>query len=205
MSYFKGGKVLDPLKMLDEFLKPEFLRQKLIQASVFIAVYENFKSSIVDNVKYFYRIGFEDGKELIRGYEENVLSRVKSKNNRQIKATLLWYKEHGAISNQDIEKFKTMTDLRNVLSHELLGKLLEGLPENILDVYFDMIALFEKITKWWIMEIEVPTSPDFTPEQYDEMDWDDVSSVALEFIKMMTDIAFTGNEEYLEQLRKMKS
>jgi hypothetical protein len=65
MSYFKGGKVLDPLKMLDEFLKPEFLRQKLIQASVFIAVYENFKSSIVDNVKYFYCIGFEDGKELM--------------------------------------------------------------------------------------------------------------------------------------------
>ncbi len=79
--------------MLDEFLKPESLRQKLIQASVFIAVYENFKSSIVDNVKYFYCIGFEDGKELIRGYEENVLSRVKSKNNRQIKATLLWYRK----------------------------------------------------------------------------------------------------------------
>ncbi len=98
-----------------------------------------------------------------------------------------------------------MTDLRNVLSHELLGKLLEGLPENILDVYFDMIALFEKITKWWIMEIEVPTSPDFTPEQYDEIAWEGVTSVALEFIKMMTDIAFTGNEEYLEQLRKMKS
>jgi len=190
--------------MLDEFLKPEFLRQKLIQASVFIAVYENFKSSIVDNVKYFYCIGFEDGKELIRGYEENVLSRVKSKNNRQIKATLLWYKEHGAISNQDIEKFKTMTDLRNVLSHELLGKLVEGLPENILDVYFDMIALFEKITKWWIMEIEVPTSPDFTPEQYDEIAWEGVTSVALEFIKMMTDIAFTGNEAYLEQLKDLK-
>lgn len=195
---------MDPLKMLDEFLKPEFLRQKLIQASVFIAVYENFKSSIVDNVKYFYCIGFEDGKELIRGYEENVLSRVKSKNNRQIKATLLWYKEHGAISNQDIEKFKTMTDLRNVLSHELLGKLLEGLPENILDVYFDMIALFEKITKWWIMEIEVPTSPDFTPEQYDEIAWEGVTSVALEFIKMMTDIVFTGNEAYLEQLKDLK-
>lgn len=195
---------MDPLKMLDEFLKPEFLRQKLIQASVFIAVYENFKSSIVDNVKYFYCIGFEGEKELFCGYEENVLSRVKSKNNRQIKATLLWYKELGAISNQDIEKFKTMTDLRNVLSHELLGKLLEGLPENILDVYFDMIALFEKITKWWIMEIEVPTSPDFTPEQYDEIAWEGVTSVALEFIKMMTDIAFTGNEAYLEQLKDLK-
>lgn len=195
---------MDPLKILDEFLDPESLRQKLIQASVFIAVYENFKSSIVDNVKYFYCIGFEDGKELFNGYEENVLSRVKSKNNRQIRATLLWYKEHGAISDQDIEKFKTMTDLRNVLSHELLGKLLEGLPGNILDVYFDMIALFEKITKWWIREIEIPTDPTITPEQYDEITWDGVTSVALEFIKIMTDIAFIGNEEYLEQLKKMK-
>ena len=195
---------MDSFKMLNEFLSPASLREKLIQASVFIAVYENFKSSIVDNVKYFYCIGFEEGKESFRGYEENVLSRVKSKNNRQIKATLLWYKEHGAISDQDIERFKTMTDLRNVLGHELLGKLLEGLPENILDVYFDMIALFEKITKWWIREIEMPTDPTITPEQYDEIAWEGVTSVALEFIKMMTDIAFTGNEEYLEQLKKIK-
>ena len=49
---------MDSFKMLNEFLSPASLREKLIQASVFIAVYENFKSSIVDNVKYFYCMSY---------------------------------------------------------------------------------------------------------------------------------------------------
>lgn len=115
---------------------------------------------------------------------------------------MLWYKEHDAISEQDIKKFESMTDLRNTLGHDMFNKLIEGLPENIIDVYFEMIGLFEKITKWWIKEIEIPINPNITPEEYDTINWDEVTSANLEFIKIMTDIAFTGNEEYLEILKK---
>lgn len=195
---------MDYTEKLHNFLSPDLLQQKLITASVFIAVYENFKSAIVDNVKYFYCNGFENGKELFDGYEENVLSKVDSKKNRQIRATLLWYQENGAISEQDVENFKKMTDLRNVFGHDLLNKMFEGFTEKLYDTYFEMIELFEKITKWWIKEIEIPTNPDISSEQYDAIKWDEVTSVNLEFIKIMTDIAFTGNEKYLEYLKQAK-
>lgn len=195
---------MDYTEKLSGFFTPDLLHQKLITASVFIAVYENFKSTIVDNVKYFYCNGFMDGKELLEDYESKVLSKIRSNKNKQIRATLLWYQENGAITEKDIEKFKQMTDLRNTLSHDLLTKMLDGLPDSIYDVYFDMINLFEQITKWWIREIEIPTNPDISMEQYNDIDWDAITSVNLEFIKIMTDIAFTGNEKYLELLRQTK-
>lgn len=61
---------MDYVEKLNEFFNPDLLRQKLITASIYIAVYENFKSSIVDNVKYFYWSGFEDGKEQFEEYEK---------------------------------------------------------------------------------------------------------------------------------------
>lgn len=129
---------------------------------------------------------------------------MESKKNRQIRATLLWYKEQDAIAEQDIEKFKEMTDMRNMLGHDLFNRVIEGLPENIYENYIEMIELFEKITKWWIKEIEIPTSSEIKPEQYDAINWDEVTSVNLEFIKIMTDIVFTGNEEYSEYFKQAK-
>ncbi|MEG1824899.1 MAG: hypothetical protein RR501_08985 [Cloacibacillus sp.] len=195
---------MDYTQKLGDFFTPDLLRQKLITASVFIAVYENFKSAIVDNVKYFYCNGVNEGEEQFKGYDEAVLSKVDSKKNRQIRATLLWYNEHGAISEQDIKQFKKMTDLRNALGHDMLNKIFDGLPENILDVYFEMIELFTKITRWWINEIEIPISGNFTLDEYNTIACDDVTSVNLEFIKIMTDVAFTGNEKYLESLHQEK-
>lgn len=52
-------------------MNPEDLQQNLIVASVFIAVYENFKSDTIDNVKYFYWSGFTDGKELFADYKRS--------------------------------------------------------------------------------------------------------------------------------------
>ena len=198
-----SDRVMDDYTMkLKGFLNPEQLQPNLIVASVFIAVYENLKFSIVDNLRYFYFSGFDDGKKLFDNYEKQVLSKVVSKENRQMKATLLWLVEAGAIAEKDREKFKELTNMRNLLSHDMTKMLFEGFPNNIYELYIDMIELFEKITKWWIAEIELPTNPDITSKQYDSIDLDGVTSVNLEFIRIMTDIALTGTDKYLKMLDK---
>ena len=45
------------------------------------------------------------------------------------------------------------------------------------------------------IEIEIPINPPNIP--YDDIDWNGITSMNIEFTKIMTDIAFTGNEEYL--------
>nr|WP_321501783.1 hypothetical protein [uncultured Dethiosulfovibrio sp.] len=141
-----------------------------------------------------------------KNHEKTILSKInKKEKNKAIKATLLWYKEHGAISEKEVKSFKIMTEMRNTLSHELLNKIFQGLPENIYDIYFDMTTLLEKITKWWVMEIEIPTDPNILPEQYKNIKWDEISSLDLCLIKTMTDIVFMGNEKYLKTLNEKHS
>lgn len=177
------------------------LKEKLILISLFIAVYENFKNTIVINVKYFYWSGYENGKEYFDYYERDVLNKIKSKQNRQIKATLRWLKEAGAMTEEDEQSFIKITDMRNVLVHNMSSTLYEGLPDDIEELYLTMLRLFEKITKWWICQIEIPTNPDINPEKYENVSWDEVTSVNLEFLKIISDIAINSTEKYQQMFR----
>lgn len=188
----------DNFSQFENILNPAVLKQNLIFVSLFIALYENFKSTIIDNVKYFYWSGFHDGVEEFKKYEKEVLGVVTSKKNRQIQATLLWLKRHGAITDNDIKDFKAITNMRNILAHDMTNKLFEGLPEKAYELYISMLDMFAKITKWWIKEIELPTNPDISPEQYDSISWGEVTSVNLEFIKIMAEVALTDTPKYYD-------
>ena len=113
-------------EMLKNFFNPTILKQNLIIASLFIAVFDNFKTSIINRVKDFY---FSVG--LFDEYEKCVLSKVKTKNNKQIKATLLWLKENNIITEIDEDLFLELTNMRNELAHEMNKMLIEGFPESI--------------------------------------------------------------------------
>ena len=190
---------------ISELLNPDMLKEKLILISLFVAVYENFKSTIVENVRYFYWSGLENGKEQFKYYEEKVLNKVATQKNKQIKATIQWLKEAGAITDNDEEDFIDITKMRNMLVHNMSVTLFEGLPENVEELFFLMLQLFEKITKWWICEIEIPTNSDIVLEQNMTICWDEVTSSNLEFLKMMTDIAINSTEKYQEFYKKNNS
>lgn len=189
---------------LKQILTPEILNFNLKFISIYIAVYESFKEHIVSKVKYFFLSGIEDGKEQFQRYDEEVLSLSKSKENRQIKGTLEWLKKVGCINDEDIKLFKTITDIRNDLTHNMANKLFEGVNDQTAESFVSMIKLFEKIDKWWIMEIEVPTCGQYTAEEQQNIDWDQVTSVDLEFLRIITDVALSGNTEYLKILNRQE-
>lgn len=187
---------------LKNFLNPEILNQNLIIASLYIAVFDNFKNRIINSIKDFYICGFEDGKYLYRGYEEQVLNKIKTKNNRTIKASLLWLKESEAITNEDEDKFEELTNMRNNLAHEMSKMLFDGFPDNIYELYADMIKLFEKIEKWWVVNVEMEINPPNIP--YENIDWDNITSVNIQFMKIMSEIAFTNTDKYKNMIENMK-
>ena len=140
------------------FLDPENLKDGLIFSSLYIATYESFKGYVMEEVKFFFNNGFDNGKYIFSdSYDSDVLSKDKS----AVKATLLWLKEHGAIEDRDIEIFDELRKYRNKLAHELMGLLFEGLPEELPDKFIELIKLRVKIEKWWILNIEIPTNPNF--------------------------------------------
>ncbi|MDR2570365.1 MAG: hypothetical protein LBD23_08735 [Oscillospiraceae bacterium] len=115
-----------------------------------------------------------------------------------------WFEDNNAINKSDGVKFKELTDMRNSLAHNMTTMLMEGFPGNIFELYISMIQLFEKIEKWWICEIELPTDPEITEKMYDSINRDEVTSLNLEFIKVMSDIAINNNEKYLSLLQSTK-
>lgn len=187
---------------LENFFNPDILKQNLIIASLFIAVFDNFKANIIDKVKYFYFSGIKDGVEQFKDYEQDVLNKVKSKNNKQIKATLLWLKENEFITEAEEILFAEFTNTRNKLAHEMNRMLIDGFSEEIYKLYAEMINLFSKIERKWIIDIEIPINPPDIP--YEDINWDGITSINFEFIKIMTGIAFTGNDKYLKLVNSNK-
>jgi hypothetical protein len=146
----------------ERYLKPEWLREKLISAALYIAAFESLKDTIVQNLRFFYCIGVSEEEAPCEEYKTKVLSRNKS----TVYASLDWFMENAAINQQDIEKFNDIKNIRNNLSHSLF-KIIgsTGLPENFNEEFQALIELQHKIAHWWVVNVEIPTDPEFALQE----------------------------------------
>ncbi|HLL90585.1 MAG TPA: hypothetical protein VK324_14890 [Tepidisphaeraceae bacterium] len=110
--------------------------------------------------------GFDaDGETIGPQYETAVLRRNRS----PLYASLDWLKENAVISDADIGAFNRVRTCRNVLAHRLLTCVgTDGMPPDFESSFEEMVALLRKIQPWWIIDVELPTNPDFDDTEVDE-------------------------------------
>jgi len=185
----------------ERFLTPEVLRTNLIMASVYIAAFEVLKNTIIERIRDFYIIGY-DGKDWIVDpeYKDGVLTRNRS----PVYASLDWLKEAGAITDGDITVFTRVKDYRNMLAHELTKMLMDGLPDDFSERFGEMVTLLDKIEKWWIVNVEIPTNPDLAGKE-DEIDEEGIVPGPIISLRMMLDVALGSDEAayfYIEELKR---
>lgn len=174
----------------ERFLHPHALRTNLAVASLYIAAFEMLKETIIERAKEFFCCGFdESGIITTPRYQEKVLS----KNRSRLYASFQWLKEQEVIDDNDVAKFEQIKEIRNQLAHEIPRLLTDGLPESWPSRFSDLISLVGKIEHWWIVNIEIPTNPDFGPE--DEIDESGIVSGKIMILRMMIDIALGTDEE----------
>jgi hypothetical protein len=172
-----------------KFLDPENLKGNLMFSSLYIATFEAFKDYVIEEVKFFFNTGFRDGQYTFNPkYNTHVVSKDKS----IVKATLLWLKDMEAIDAKDIETYDVLRQYRNKLSHELMTLLFEGLPEELPEKFAQLIQLRVKVEKWWILNIEMPTNPDFDSDK--KINEDDIVTSSQMFNKLFMDM-LSGEEE----------
>jgi len=172
-----------------KFLNPENLKDNLMFSSLYIASFEAFKDYIVNEVKFFFNNGFS-GEEFTFSEDYNI--KVKTLDKSVFKASLLWLKSLEAIEDKDIEIFDDLRQYRNKLSHELMTLLFEGLPQEFPEKFTQLIALRVKIEKWWIMNIEIPTNPDF--DESPEVKEEDIMTSSQIFNQLIFDM-LSGDEK----------
>jgi hypothetical protein len=100
----------------EQFLDPEIVRPSLFAATMFITTFEILKDSVVERIRNFYTIGWDqDGPTIGAEYKTQVLAR----NNSAVYASLDWLREHQVIDSDDLTTFEKLKKTRNQLAHQL--------------------------------------------------------------------------------------
>jgi hypothetical protein len=184
----------------EDFLNPTILRPRLVTASLYIAAFELLKTAIIDGIRSFYSSGFDQkAMRISPEYQSDVLV----KNASPLYASLEWLKESQAINEDDIAAFEKVKDLRNELAHKLSEKLFKGLPLELASRFVEMVSLLDKIERWWIVNVEIPTSPELHNEEIDEQS---VIPGRVMGLRLMMEIALGSEGEsnkYLDEFAKL--
>lgn len=187
-------------------LDVDALKENINITSLFIMVYELLEDGIVTKPKDFYTI-IEFDEKAQQEYRKNVLSlydksacpEVPGKR-KELVASLIWFKNAGAINDEDIQIFANYKRLRNKLVHEMLMSIAEG-AEKILEQFALMYALFCRIEKWWILEYEIPINPDIT--DFKAEDNDEVLSGNMIILDVIMDILSNNSNENFSEICEM--
>ncbi|MCP9935125.1 hypothetical protein KBZ08_14530 [Cyanobium sp. Candia 9D4] len=179
----------------ERFLDPDVVRPSLFLATMFITTFEILKDSIVEDVRGFYtNVVIERGPTISDEYQSKVLSKNKS----PLYASLQWLRENDAIDEEDLTTFEKLKSTRNQLAHQLFA-VVTGQVESAHETQFEeLVALLRKIGVWWVVNVEIPTNPDFDGEEIDEAGIVPGSVLSLQ---MLIQVA-SGNTELLEHWRK---
>ena len=175
-------------------------------AALFVMNYECLKDYVISQVKGFYcdDLYFEND-EAIYIESEAYKQEVRTLDKQLENASLKWFMESEAITQEDFDNYQKIRKRRNEITHELLKNLNIGFTEDDIKLFVTLTNLYEKIDRWWINEIEIPTSADEIPEDYDR---DGVCGGQALVLSIINDIVLgNGGEKYkniLNELLKQK-
>lgn len=180
----------------ERFLDPEMVMPSLFMAAMFITAFEILKDSIVGDVREFYTDGFDESGPTV-GDEYQI--RVLSRNRSPLYASLQWLRENGVIGDEDLAIFEKLKLTRNQLAHELFA-VVTGQVESVHGAQFtDLVVLLRKIGVWRVVNVEIPTNPDFNGQE--EIDEANIVPGTALMLQMFIEVA-SGNTELLERWRK---
>lgn len=183
-------------------LDEDILKININFAAVFVMNYECLKEFVIEQVRSFYSEHFYmDGDSIVCEESDTYKKKVRNLDENLENASLKWFMDAEAITQEDYDIYQNIRKRRNDITHELLKNLNVGFGEEDAQLFADMLRIYNKLDKWWINEIEIPTSADDIPEDYDR---DGVCGGQALMLSIINEIVF-GNErdKYKELLNKL--
>lgn len=187
----------------NNILDEEILKANINFAALFVLNFECLKDYIVSQPKTFYSdVEIKDG-ELYCEETEEYKKEVRSLEKNIENASLRWFINAEAITEEDYNLYQELRRRRNDITHELLKNLNNGFNEADAKLYVKLLELYQKIDKWWINEIEIPISGEILSDEYDP---ERVSGGQAMILSIINDIIFDNNKEryrsLLDELKK---
>ncbi|MEA2908506.1 MAG: hypothetical protein QOJ15_587 [Bradyrhizobium sp.] len=190
------------------------IRQQFIYAGLLLTIFERFKDYVVDRVDEFLAHRFEvrDG-DLIFTRSEEFKAIIKEKGmgdagqhrNKDFRAALRWLHGFNAIDQAELDHVERLYGLRNEIGHELFRIVADDAkaPIQIIDVVMTL-AIYVKVVRWWIKEIDAATDPDMTKEKYESAAWDSAESSDTVFLRLILRKSLAGDRDWEDLQRAMQ-
>lgn len=183
-------------------LDENILKANINFGAVFVMNYECLKEFVIEQVRSFCSEHFYmDGDRIVCEESDTYKKKVRNLDKNLENASLKWFMDAEALTQEDYDIYQKIRKRRNDITHELLKNLNIGFGEEDAQLFSDMLRIYNKLDKWWINEIEIPTSADDIPEDYDR---DGVCGGQALMLSIINEIVF-GNEgdKYKELLNKL--
>ena len=149
-------------------LDEDVLKSNINFAAVFVMNYECLKEFAIEQIRSFYSEHFcFDNDKIVWEESDSYKEKVRKLDKNLEDASMKWFIDAGAITQDDYDTYQKIRGRRNDITHELLKNLNMGFAEEDAQLFADMQRIYNKLDKWWINEIEIPTSADDIPEDYD--------------------------------------
>lgn len=161
----------DVYKKFFNITNEEAIKDNLNFYALYLLLFENFKNSIIFNVKSFLcDISVKNGKVIyIKSPEYKKIENKKYNGKRNVFInTLDWLKKLDVITENEFNRIIEIRDNRNKIGHELLDLLLNDFEVTMIENFTELINICKKIDKWWINNIEIPIAGDDITSGYDE-------------------------------------
>lgn len=148
-------------------------KNKLIERinynAIFILNFESLKDFLIDKVKDFFTSKYEvkDG-ELLGIPDDKYNNEIRTLGKGRDDASLIWLKSMGAKSEVEIDIYKKLKNIRDEIVHEFYSTLYRPVEENDKMSLNTLISLFNKVDKWFINNLYVPTDESMINVDYDE-------------------------------------
>lgn len=198
--------MLNNIQFVKRICDKDALLVDMSALALFIGMFECFAKTVIQRVEVFFcdppGKGYFAKRRRIK-YQKRIKNRVVDKNGNRdtLKASMLWFSDVGAITEEQYEYFLHLKKLRNSCAHEMTQYIWEGLPQNFAHDLIGLFDLFAAIDRWWINEVEIPISGKDVAPGYDE---ERVMSLSLIAFGVSIKALYCGNsEEYLQQIDEL--
>ena len=183
-------------------LDEDILKTNINFVAVFVMNYECLKEFVIERIRDFYSEHFYmDGDRIVCEESSTYKEKVRVLDKNLENASLKWFIYAGAITQEDYDTYQNIRRRRNDITHELLKNLNVGFCEEDAQLFADMLRIYNKLDNWWINEIEIPTSADDIPEDYDR---DGVCGGQALMLSIINEIVFgNAGDKYKELLNEL--
>lgn len=163
---------------LPEQLQPTTIKSNLIRASLFLTAFQILKAEIVERVRDFYLVDFDEaGLTYSKDYEAKVLSLDRHK----FEASCQWLVSNEALTSEEVDDIQEIRETRNRIAHNLSNLMFRPGFEVDVRLLNRTRRYVVKLGTFW-GGIEVSTDPDLYDQEVDYDGIRSVSSILLDYI-----------------------